>query len=273
MLKDTVLIQLNKTISIIFPNPPIHPFTKRHQDLESLTLGTHFNQSLVDVTWPASLKSLTFGYYFNTSMEGVQLPLDLEHLKFGASFNQSLKKVILPPKLRSLTLGLFFRQSLTGVTLPPNLQWLELDELIIASVSCKDWENWHAKSGKKVAEILTVDVGVVFGSRNQSVYGIFARIRSENWSLHDVLMELKVTCRMIIQWNSWISKSSVGWSTRNKTRHTYRPIAPVYFSVVQGEKKITNRFLSASAIRWCLKIRQPFYHFHNLNLHSKTAPK
>ncbi len=77
-------------------------------------------------------------------MEGVQLPLDLEHLKFGASFNQSLKEVILPPKLRSLTLGLFFGQSLTNVTLPPNLQWLELDELIIASVSCKDWENWHA---------------------------------------------------------------------------------------------------------------------------------
>lgn len=164
MLKDTVLIQLNKTISIIFPNPPIHPFTKRHQDLESLTLGTHFNQSLVDVTWPASLKSLTFGYYFNTSMEGVQLPLDLEHLKFGASFNQSLKKVILPPNLRSLTLGLFFRQSLTSVTLPPNLQWLELDELIIASVSCKDWENWHAKSENKVAETLTVDVCVVLGA-------------------------------------------------------------------------------------------------------------
>lgn len=49
---------------------------------------------------------------------------------------------------------------------------------------------------------------------------------SENWSFHDVLMELKVTCRMIIQWNSWISKSSVGWSSRNKARHTYRAIAP-----------------------------------------------
>ena len=59
--------------------------------ISTLIFGDQFNQSLEDVTLPASLQNLTFGYGFNQSREGVTLPASLQKLTFGYGFNQSLE--------------------------------------------------------------------------------------------------------------------------------------------------------------------------------------
>ena len=48
--------------------------------LQSLTFGSHFDQSLENVTLPCSLQSLTFGICFNQSLENVTLPSSLQSL-------------------------------------------------------------------------------------------------------------------------------------------------------------------------------------------------
>ena len=92
--------------------------------LQSLTFGSHFNQSLENVTLPSSLQSLTFGACFNQSLENVTLPGSLQSLTFGNDFDQSLENVTLPGSLQSLTFGACFNQSLENVTLPGSLQSL-----------------------------------------------------------------------------------------------------------------------------------------------------
>jgi len=93
-------------------------------NLQSLTFSNHFNQSLDRVTLPNKLQSLTFGSDVNQSLNGVALPNSLHSLTFGVRFNQSLDRVTLSSSLKSLTLGYDFNQSLNRVTLPRNLQSL-----------------------------------------------------------------------------------------------------------------------------------------------------
>ena len=74
---------------------------------------------------PKNLQILTFGHNFNQSLEGVNLPSNLQSLTFGTDFNQSLEGVNLPSNLQSLTFGTDFNQSLEGVE--PAKQSSELD--------------------------------------------------------------------------------------------------------------------------------------------------
>ena len=103
----------------IFPSPQV-----TLPDLETLTFGDCFNQSLERVQLPRSLQALSLGFCFTQALEGVDLPGDLKHLSLGYKFNRSLEQVNLPPALQSLTFGFHFKQSLELVTLPSNLQTL-----------------------------------------------------------------------------------------------------------------------------------------------------
>ena len=89
--------------------------------LQSLTLGSDFNQSLEGVTLPSGLQSLTFGEWFDQSLERVTLPSRLQSLTFGCRFNQCLEHVTLPSGLQSLTFGDVFNQSLVRLKLPRDL--------------------------------------------------------------------------------------------------------------------------------------------------------
>ena len=51
--------------------------------LQSLTIGSEFNQSLDNTALPSGLKSLTFGRCFNQSLGNTALPSGLQSLTFG----------------------------------------------------------------------------------------------------------------------------------------------------------------------------------------------
>ena len=87
-------------------------------NLQYLTFGDRFNQSLVYVQLPANLQSLTFGYEFSSSLEDVTLPQNLRILTFGGRYNQSFERVVLPEMLEELTFGEDFNQNLKHVKLP-----------------------------------------------------------------------------------------------------------------------------------------------------------
>ena len=78
-------------------------------NLQSLTLGGRYSQSLESVQLPASLKTLTLGYNFcvhlDQSLEYVQRPANLKTLTFSNNFNQSLAGVQLPASLQTLAFG------------------------------------------------------------------------------------------------------------------------------------------------------------------------
>ena len=93
-------------------------------NLQSLTFGNDFNQSLDRVPLPSNLQSLTFSNHFNQSLDRVTLPNKLQSLTFGNDFNQSLNGVALPNSLQSLTFGVRFNQSLDRVTLSSSLKSL-----------------------------------------------------------------------------------------------------------------------------------------------------
>jgi len=92
--------------------------------LRSLTFGDGFDQNMEKVSLPAGLQSLTFGECFNQNMEKVSLPAGLQSLTFGWCFNQNMEKVSLPAGLQSLTFGGGFNQSMDKVSLPAGLQSL-----------------------------------------------------------------------------------------------------------------------------------------------------
>ena len=50
------------------------------QDLQSMTLGEDFSESLDGMTLPSGFRSLIFGYRFDHSLENVTLPDSLEDL-------------------------------------------------------------------------------------------------------------------------------------------------------------------------------------------------
>eukprot|EP00435_Cladocopium_sp_Y103_P026530 s2628_g6.t1 len=111
--------RFNESIqNVIFPNR-----------LQLLNFGDKFNQNLDGILLPENLQSLTFGAHFNQSLEFVTLPMCLVSLTFGARFNQSLERVNLPVQLHSLTLGDEYDQTLEHVTLPEGLQELVLGDL------------------------------------------------------------------------------------------------------------------------------------------------
>ena len=85
------------------------------KDVESLTCGCNFDQSLEDVTFPSSLKSIIFGAHFDQSLKHVRFASDIRSLTFGANFNQSLE-FSLPSRLESLVFGELFKQSLKTST-------------------------------------------------------------------------------------------------------------------------------------------------------------
>jgi hypothetical protein len=91
---------------------------------------------LEDVTFPSNLQSLTFGFMFNQSLEGVTLPTSLRSLVFGEKFNQSLLEVTLPGGLQSLTLGrgFLFMHSLKHVTSLGNLHTLACGSVSVSSL-------------------------------------------------------------------------------------------------------------------------------------------
>ena len=60
------------------------------QEVQTLTFGDAFNQSLDGVTLPSGLQTLTFGMWFNKSLKQVMLPSGLQRLTFGAAFDQRL---------------------------------------------------------------------------------------------------------------------------------------------------------------------------------------
>ena len=109
-------------------------------NLQSLTLGRRFNQSLEGVNLPSNLQSLTLGRDFNQSLEGVNLPSSLQSLTLGRDFNQSLEGVNLPSSLQSLFVvhGGNFLKVLKGVCLPSSLRTLKIG---CALVSCL-WFYW-----------------------------------------------------------------------------------------------------------------------------------
>ncbi|CAJ1409397.1 unnamed protein product [Effrenium voratum] len=78
------------------------------------------------MTLPVNLQNLTFGARFDQSLAGMTLPVNLQRQTFGDDFDQSFAGVTLPGSLQSLTFGESFSQSLAGVTLPGSLQSLTL---------------------------------------------------------------------------------------------------------------------------------------------------
>eukprot|EP00435_Cladocopium_sp_Y103_P032240 s1318_g8.t1 len=92
--------------------------------LEQLTLGGEFNQSLEDANFPPTLRRLTLGDRFIQSLQGIIFPTRLEELSIGSRFNQSFDHVQLPGELKSLTLGTSFNQSLEHTKMPPSLKRL-----------------------------------------------------------------------------------------------------------------------------------------------------
>ena len=92
------------------------------RSLQCLTLGADFDQNLTNVHLPTGLKSLTLGYHFNQSLERVTLPRRLQSLTFGHDFNQSLEQVNLPSSLQHLFFGHDFNQPLDRVTLPSSIE-------------------------------------------------------------------------------------------------------------------------------------------------------
>eukprot|EP00434_Breviolum_minutum_P014412 symbB.v1.2.012708.t2/scaffold882.1/size155402/3 len=112
------------------------------RDLQSLTFGRQFNQSVDNVTWPAGLQSVSFGRQFNQSVDNVTWPAGLQSLTFDGAFNQSLDNVTWPAglqSLQSLTFGQYFNQSLDNVTWPAGLQSLTFGPCFDQSVDNVIW--------------------------------------------------------------------------------------------------------------------------------------
>ena len=57
---------------------------------------------LEQVVWPENLDTLSFGERFQQSLEGVAWPSALQSLVFGKDFNQSLEDVTWPASLQNL---------------------------------------------------------------------------------------------------------------------------------------------------------------------------
>ena len=97
-------------------------------NLQALTFGRYFDQSMENVALPAGLQSLTFGANFDQSMENIALPAGLQSLTFGDTFgdnfHQGMENVTLPAGLQSFTFGDAFDQIMEILALPAGLQSL-----------------------------------------------------------------------------------------------------------------------------------------------------
>ena len=96
-------------------------------ELQHLTLGFKFNESLEHLKLPTHLESLTLGWTFNQPLgPDVHLP-HLQHLTFGYSFNQRMDLRHFSA-LQSLKLDYTFNQILEVVHLPDHLQNLSFGD-------------------------------------------------------------------------------------------------------------------------------------------------
>jgi len=129
-------------------------------NLQYLTFGFGFNESLVHATLPDGLQSLTFGERFNKSLEHVILPASLQSLTSSEAFNQGLERVTLPSGLQDLTFDDSFNQSLDGVTWPIGLKrkrLLEATSTRAASATCNQWPRCPLRYQGEITHILRPD--------------------------------------------------------------------------------------------------------------------
>lgn len=115
------------------------------QQIQGITFGKSFNQTLEHVAWPSHLQCLSFGRDFDQTLEPVTWPSCLQILTLGFRFNQSLQRVAWPPQLQSLTLGYLFNQSLENVTLPRSLQHLVVKDVVLSA--CQEQKQAAAQHG------------------------------------------------------------------------------------------------------------------------------
>ena len=92
--------------------------------LQHLSLGVMFDQSLDNTLIPLSVTHLRFGVRFNQPLQLGSIPHALVHLNLGFYFDHPLLPGVLPTSLRELVLSVSFNQPLQPGSLPDGLNVL-----------------------------------------------------------------------------------------------------------------------------------------------------
>ncbi|GAM28333.1 hypothetical protein SAMD00019534_115090, partial [Acytostelium subglobosum LB1] len=166
------------------PDHPEGVYRTTLPNLQSLVLGSRFNNPILEGVFGLSLTYIEIGWAFNFPLIPGVLPSSLKKLILGDSFNYALDQDVLPPSLKSLAIGRKFKRQ---------TNFRKLDSMTI-----------HSFQHLKLIDFKAKDLTLTSVHMNKEVPTLLEKFRSINIYSQDTYRQTTFLFRQMVEFLKYL---------------------------------------------------------------------